>query len=154
MAIPLFGALSAIAALSLPSVHAAGTTSYNGLAVTPQMGWDNWNAFGCKVDEDLLLSSAQKIVDFGLRDLGTFFSISSSGTILISGFYPRILLYHSGRLLVRWTNIKWHIESQCHCLSQWYAIRCRSTPQHGSWVWHVFVRWHIHMCSICCKLGL
>ena len=49
---------------------AAGTASYNGLALTPAMGWDNWNAFGCKVSEDLILSTAQKIVEFGLRDLG------------------------------------------------------------------------------------
>lgn len=44
--------------------------SYNGLAITPQMGWDNWNAFGCEVSEELLLGTAQKIVDYGLRDLG------------------------------------------------------------------------------------
>ena len=49
---------------------AAGMSSYNGLALTPAMGWDNWNAFGCKVSEELILSTAQKIVDFGLRDLG------------------------------------------------------------------------------------
>ena len=31
---------------------------------------DNWNAFGCDVSQDLLLGTAQKIVDYGLRDLG------------------------------------------------------------------------------------
>ena len=44
--------------------------SYNGLATTPQMGWDNWNAFACEVSETLLLGTAQKIVDLGLKDLG------------------------------------------------------------------------------------
>lgn len=63
-------AFAPIAALWLASVRAAGTKRYNGLAPTPAMGWDNWNAFGCKVNQDLLLSTAQKIVDFGLRDLG------------------------------------------------------------------------------------
>ena len=78
MALAFFKA-SATAALFLrAAVNAAGTTSYNGLAVTPQMGWDNWNAFGCKVDEELLLNSAQKIVDFGLRDLGMDSSNASS----------------------------------------------------------------------------
>lgn len=48
----------------------AAYTSFNGLAVTPAMGWDNWNAFGCDVSEDLLLNTAQKMVDIGLRDLG------------------------------------------------------------------------------------
>ncbi len=50
--------------------EAAGTSSYNGLALTPAMGWDNWNAFGCKISEELILSTAEKIVEFGLRDLG------------------------------------------------------------------------------------
>ncbi|KAH8111511.1 alpha-galactosidase/alpha-n-acetylgalactosaminidase [Phellopilus nigrolimitatus] len=42
----------------------------NGLAITPQMGWNTWNSFGCDSDQDLLLSTAQKIVDLGLRDVG------------------------------------------------------------------------------------
>ena len=48
---------------------------YNGLALTPAMGWDNWNAFACDVSEDLLLGTAQKIVDYGLRDAGYNFVI-------------------------------------------------------------------------------
>lgn len=47
-----------------------GANSYNGLNLVPQMGWDNWNAFGCKINESTLLSTAQKMVDLGLRDLG------------------------------------------------------------------------------------
>lgn len=47
-----------------------GADSYNGLNVVPQMGWDNWNAYGCDVSEDLLLSTAQAMIDYGLRDLG------------------------------------------------------------------------------------
>ncbi|KAF2089790.1 glycoside hydrolase family 27 protein [Saccharata proteae CBS 121410] len=47
-----------------------GASSYNGLNLVPQMGWDNWNAFGCDVSESLLLNTAQAMVDYGLRDLG------------------------------------------------------------------------------------
>ncbi|CRJ85982.1 hypothetical protein BN1723_000049 [Verticillium longisporum] len=42
----------------------------NGLARTPQMGWNNWNALGCDVSEALLLDTSRKLVDLGLRDLG------------------------------------------------------------------------------------
>ena len=66
--------LATAAALLALKTTGASASSYNGLAVTPQMGWDNWNAFGCKVDEELLLNTAQKMVDFGLRDLGQLFS--------------------------------------------------------------------------------
>ncbi|KAF2094286.1 alpha-galactosidase [Rhizodiscina lignyota] len=47
-----------------------GASSFNGLNLVPQMGWDNWNAFGCSINETLVLNTAQKMVDFGLRDLG------------------------------------------------------------------------------------
>ncbi|KAK6077727.1 Alpha-galactosidase [Seiridium cupressi] len=42
----------------------------NGLALTPPMGWNNWNAFGCDVSENLLLTTAEKMVSLGLKDLG------------------------------------------------------------------------------------
>ncbi|KAF2153881.1 glycoside hydrolase family 27 protein [Myriangium duriaei CBS 260.36] len=34
------------------------------------MGWDNWNAFGCSVSEDLLTGTAQRMSDIGLKDAG------------------------------------------------------------------------------------
>lgn len=68
--------LATTALLLLGPARSAGTQSYNGLAMTPQMGWDNWNAFGCAIDENLLLGTAQKIVEYGLRDLGEYSLLS------------------------------------------------------------------------------
>ncbi|MCJ1250934.1 hypothetical protein MMC30_008162 [Trapelia coarctata] len=68
------------------------SASYNGLAVTPAMGWDNWNAFGCQVSETLLLGTANQIVSLGLRDLGYTYVIlddcwstgrDSNGTLVV-----------------------------------------------------------------------
>ena len=42
----------------------------NGLARTPQMGWNNWNSLGCDVSEGLLLDTASNLVGLGLRDVG------------------------------------------------------------------------------------
>lgn len=53
-----------------PEFVIPGASSYNGLNLVPQMGWNNWNAFHCDVDEDLLLTTAQDMVDYGLRDAG------------------------------------------------------------------------------------
>ena len=47
-----------------------GASSYNGLALTPQMGWNDWNAFGCNINETILLDNARAMVNYGLRDLG------------------------------------------------------------------------------------
>jgi alpha-galactosidase len=33
----------------------------NGLARTPQMGWNTWNRFACDIDEDLILESARVV---------------------------------------------------------------------------------------------
>ncbi|ORY55287.1 glycoside hydrolase family 27 protein [Pseudomassariella vexata] len=57
-----------ITAIALLAQHVQAVN--NGLARTPQMGWDNWNSFGCDVSEDLLQGTARLIVDYGLKDLG------------------------------------------------------------------------------------
>lgn len=59
---------AALLLTSIPQLHVAQAQQIayqNGLGLTPQMGWDNWNAFGCDISEELLLETAQKIVDYG-----------------------------------------------------------------------------------------
>jgi alpha-galactosidase len=60
-ALVLIGALS----VSLP-VNAYG----NGLARTPQMGWNTWNHFGCDISEDTILSAAKSLVSYNLTKYG------------------------------------------------------------------------------------
>lgn len=40
------------------------------LAQTPQMGWSTWNKFQTKIDEKLLMDTADKMVELGLVDAG------------------------------------------------------------------------------------
>ena len=35
----------------------------NGLARTPQMGWNTWNKFGCDIDEELIVESAKVVAE-------------------------------------------------------------------------------------------
>ncbi|KAH8556630.1 alpha-galactosidase [Umbelopsis sp. PMI_123] len=44
--------------------------SNNGLAITPQMGWNTWNKYGCNIDEQLILDAAKAVVSSGLKDYG------------------------------------------------------------------------------------
>jgi alpha-galactosidase len=54
-------------ALSFPAV----TRGADGqLALTPPMGWNSWNKFGCDVSEPLIKSMADAIVSSGMRDAG------------------------------------------------------------------------------------
>ena len=41
-----------------------------GLAATPQMGWNSWNKFGVNINEDLIKATADKMVELGLVDAG------------------------------------------------------------------------------------
>ena len=41
-----------------------------GLASTPQMGWNSWNKFACKIDERLIRETADAMVKQGLKDVG------------------------------------------------------------------------------------
>ncbi|WP_159397391.1 NPCBM/NEW2 domain-containing protein [Sorangium cellulosum] len=47
-----------------------GPSSIDRLALTPPMGFNNWNAFGCDVNETLIKETADFFVDSGLKDLG------------------------------------------------------------------------------------
>ncbi|GAM87867.1 hypothetical protein ANO11243_058950 [Dothideomycetidae sp. 11243] len=62
--------VSTVAVLVFALASHAAAFLTNGLAVTPQMGWDNWNAFACSVSEDLLLGTASRMAAIGLRDAG------------------------------------------------------------------------------------
>ena len=42
----------------------------NGLALTPPMGWNDWNAYGCNVSETLVKQTADRIVSSGLAAAG------------------------------------------------------------------------------------
>lgn len=57
--------------LALVATLWAGTAALdNGLAVTPQMGWNTWNHFGCDISEDTILSAAQAIIANNLTQFG------------------------------------------------------------------------------------
>ena len=40
------------------------------LALTPPMGWNSWNKFGCDVSEQLIRETADAMVRSGMRDAG------------------------------------------------------------------------------------
>ena len=43
---------------------------YAELAMTPPMGWNSWNYFGCNVSEDLIKATADAMVKTGMKDAG------------------------------------------------------------------------------------
>lgn len=45
-------------------------TKYEGLALTPPMGWNSWNKFACNVDETLIRQMADAMVSTGMKDAG------------------------------------------------------------------------------------
>jgi alpha-galactosidase len=42
----------------------------DGLALTPPMGWNSWNKFGCNVSEKLIRETADAMVESGMKDAG------------------------------------------------------------------------------------
>ena len=47
----------------LPLVSKVAVGYNNGLARTPQMGWNTWNNFGCDIDEELIIESAKFVAE-------------------------------------------------------------------------------------------
>uniref|UniRef100_A0A7N0UM02 Alpha-galactosidase n=1 Tax=Kalanchoe fedtschenkoi TaxID=63787 RepID=A0A7N0UM02_KALFE len=42
----------------------------NGLALTPQMGWNSWNFFACNINETVIKETADALISTGLADIG------------------------------------------------------------------------------------
>ncbi|MBX3008149.1 MAG: glycoside hydrolase family 27 protein [Melioribacteraceae bacterium] len=43
---------------------------FEGLALTPPMGWNSWNKFACDIDENLVKQTADAMVATGMKDAG------------------------------------------------------------------------------------
>lgn len=43
---------------------------FEGLALTPPMGWNSWNKFACNVDENMIRQMADAMVATGMKDAG------------------------------------------------------------------------------------
>ena len=63
-------AAAVVAAVSLSSLPSPVAALNNGLARTPQMGWNSWNHFVCSIDEQLIRGTAQAIINTGLAAAG------------------------------------------------------------------------------------
>ncbi len=59
--------LSVIVCVSALSAHAQ---KFDGLDLTPQMGWNSWNKFQCDVNEDLIRQTADAMATNGMKDAG------------------------------------------------------------------------------------
>ena len=56
--------------------YAQNYTKFEGLALTPPMGWNSWNKFACNVDEKLIKETADAMVNSGMKAAGyTFINI-------------------------------------------------------------------------------
>ncbi len=48
----------------------AAAQKFNRLALTPPMGWNSWNKFGCNVNESMIREMAKVMVTSGMKDAG------------------------------------------------------------------------------------
>jgi len=56
--------------LALFLVSVSYAQKFEGLALTPPMGWNSWNKFGCDVSEKLIKEIADAMVSSGMKDAG------------------------------------------------------------------------------------
>ena len=62
--------LSVVVLIFLSTFPLAARAWDNGVALTPPMGWNSWNKFGCNVSEDMIKSMADAMVTSGMKDAG------------------------------------------------------------------------------------
>ena len=69
--ITLLAGLVAVSALfAQPRRPDTPLPKWEGLALTPQMGWNSWNKFATDINEDLIKATADSMVELGLVEAG------------------------------------------------------------------------------------
>src|SRR3954451_7330542 len=58
------------AALSLSVAAPAAVAAPGSPALTPPLGWNSWNSFGCNVSEATIHQAADAMASSGMRDAG------------------------------------------------------------------------------------
>ena len=48
----------------------AFTQKFENLALTPPMGWNSWNKFGCNINENIIRYTADAMVSTGMKEAG------------------------------------------------------------------------------------
>ncbi|MYM24440.1 hypothetical protein GTP46_17490 [Duganella sp. FT135W] len=59
-----------LALLALAASFNVHAQKFDGLAASPQMGWNSWNTFACNINEQLIRDTADSMVKLGLKDAG------------------------------------------------------------------------------------
>jgi alpha-galactosidase len=63
-------ALAGVAAFLVPPAHQPASAAPGSPAVTPPMGWNSWNSFGCDINEEKVRESADAMVSSGMKAAG------------------------------------------------------------------------------------
>jgi len=74
--------LVSLVALLLATATSAFAQKFEGLAMTPPMGWNSWNTFEINISEDLVMGIAQTMIDSGMRDAGYTYIVLDDGWML------------------------------------------------------------------------
>lgn len=53
----------------------SGAQKWEGLALTPPMGWNSWNTFGGNINEKLVMETADAMVSSGMKDAGYIYLV-------------------------------------------------------------------------------
>lgn len=57
--------------LAITTLLPSAASAYdNGVGLTPPMGWNSWNKFGCNIDETLIRDTALALIGLGLDKVG------------------------------------------------------------------------------------
>ncbi|WP_343743544.1 glycoside hydrolase family 27 protein [Chitinophaga sp.] len=65
--------------LALALMHTANAQKFEGLALTPPMGWNTWNTFQADMSEQLIMETADIMVSSGMKDAGYIYLVLDDG---------------------------------------------------------------------------
>lgn len=75
----LFCIGSVVTCLAQGNTYKQEATKFEGMAMTPPMGWNSWNTFATDIDENLVKETADIMVTSGMKDAGYTYIVLDDG---------------------------------------------------------------------------
>ncbi|RYJ42076.1 glycoside hydrolase family 27 protein [Flavobacterium beibuense] len=75
----LLSLILSLSAFSQGNNHKLEPSKFEGLAMTPPMGWNSWNTFATDINEDLVKQTADIMVASGMKDAGYTYIVLDDG---------------------------------------------------------------------------
>jgi len=117
--------------LCLGLVSSVFAQKFEGLALTPPMGWNTWNTFASNIDEFMVKETAEAMIKNGMRDAGYVYIVLDDTWSAMTRDAQGNLVAHPEKFPRRWVTGCMRVASSLASMGAPAARLAVATPAAG-----------------------